>query len=132
MKRLVPCLVVLLAVVAAGCGGDSEADDVAKAYNAFAHDVVTSDFSGACRLMTKQAQADVGGAGKALTGAVHPCGDALESAMGLLDEGDMKALAKRVDASAVAVTGDSATVKANGNKASLTSQGGAWLIASEP
>ena len=74
MKRLVPCLVVLLAVVAAGCGGDSEADD----------------------------------------------------------EGDMKALAKRVDASAVAVTGDSATVKANGNKASLTSQGGAWLIASEP
>jgi hypothetical protein len=56
---------VLVAVVAAGCGGDSEADDVAKAYNR-------------------------GGDGR---------------------------LGHR---------------KANGNKASLTSQGGAWLIASEP
>ena len=132
MTRLVPCLVVVLALVAAGCGGDSEADDVAKAYNAFAHDVVTSDFDGACRLMTKDAQADVVGAGKALTGGVHPCGAALESTMGLLDEGDMKALGTQVDASAVAVEGDSATVKAHGNKARLTSQDGAWLISRDP
>ena len=48
MTRLVGCLVVVLALVAAGCGGDAEADDVAKAYNAFAHDVVMSDFDGAC------------------------------------------------------------------------------------
>ena len=132
MTRLVPCLAVVLALVAAGCGGNSDADDVAKAYNAFAHDVVTSDFDGACRLMTREAQADVVGAGKALTGGVHPCGAALESTMGLLDEGDMKALGREVDASAVAVKGDSATVKAHGNKASLTSQDGAWLIAREP
>ena len=64
MTRLVPCLVVVLALVAAGCGGDSEADDVAKAYNAFAHDVVMSNFDGACRLMTKDARSDVVGAGR--------------------------------------------------------------------
>jgi hypothetical protein len=132
MTRLVACLVVVLALVAAGCGGDSEADDVAKAYNAFAHDVVMSNFDGACRLMTKDAQSDVVGAGKALTGGVHPCGAALESTMGLLDQGDMESLGRKVDASAVAVKGDSATVKAHGNKASLTNQDGSWLIAREP
>ena len=52
--------------------------------------------------------------------------------MGLLDEGDMKALGTQVDASAVAVEGDSATVKAHGNKARLTSQDGAWLISRDP
>ncbi len=124
MTRLVPCLVVVLALVAAGCGGDSKADAVAKTYNAFAHDVVMSNFDGACRLMTKEAQSDVVGAGKALTHGVHPCGAALESTMGLLDQGDMEALGRKVDASAVSVKGDSATVKAHGNKASLTSQDG--------
>ena len=91
-----------------------------------------SNFDGACRLMTKDAQSDVVGAGKALTGGVHACGAALESTMGLLDQGDMESLGRKVDASAVAVKGDSATVKAHGNKASLTNQDGSWLIAREP
>ena len=124
---------VVLALVAAGCGGDSKADAVAKTYNAFAHDVVHVELRRRLPAHDEgRAQSDVVGAGKALTGGVHPCGAALESTMGLLDQGDMEALGRKVDASAVSVKGDSATVKAHGNKASLTNQDGSWLIAREP
>jgi hypothetical protein len=49
---------------------------VAKTYSAFAHDVVSSDFDGACRLMTKDARADVVGALSHLSGSVTAAANA--------------------------------------------------------
>jgi hypothetical protein len=133
MRRLALPLMLVLAMAVAACGGDSASDDIAKAYNGFAHDVVTSDFAGACKRMTSAAQEDVLAAGKALTGGTSKsCGDALESTMQLLDKGDLEALGKKVDGSTVKVTGDIATVQANGNKASFARQDGRWLVSTGP
>ena len=133
MRRLALSLTLVLALSVAACGGDSTSDDIAKAYNGFTHDVVTSNFAGACKRMTATAQEDVRSAGKALTGGTtHSCGDALESTMQLLDQADLEALAKKVDGSTVKVTGDIATVQANGNKASFARQDGRWLVSTGP
>ena len=129
MRRLALPLMLVLAMAVAACGGDSASDDIAKAYNGFTHDVVTSNFAGACRRMTAAAQQDTLAAGKALTGnTAHACSDALESTMQLLDQGDLEALGKKVDGSSVKVTGDIATLQANGNKASFARQDGRWLV----
>ena len=132
MHRIVASIALCALLAVAACGGDSASDDVAKVYNRFSHDVVTSNYAGACKLMTPEAQKDVVAAGKALTSTNHPCGDALESTMQLLDKGDFVALGKKVDGSSVKVTGDIATVQANGNKASFAKRDGAWLVSIGP
>jgi hypothetical protein len=132
MHRIAASLALCALLAVAACGGDSSSEHVANAYNRFSHDIVTSNYAGACKLMTPEAQKDVIAAGKALTSAKHPCGDALESTMQLLDKGDFDALRKKVDGSSVKVTGKIATVQANGNKASFAERDGAWLVSIGP
>jgi hypothetical protein len=133
MRRLALCMPLVLALAVTACGGDSTSDDIAKAYNGFTHDVVTSNFDGACKRMTATAQTDVVTAGKALTGGTaKSCGDALESTMQLLDQGDLESLGKKIDGSSVKVTGDIATVQAHGNKAGFARQDGTWLVSTDP
>ncbi len=132
MSRFAASLTVLLVLGVCACGGDSAPKDVAKVYNSFTHDVVSSDFPSACGLMTKEAQAQVVTAGKTLTrGVSKTCSVALESTMQLVDDGDLTSLANKATASDVTVKGDAATVKAHGNTSRFERRDGDWLISAE-
>jgi hypothetical protein len=131
MTRIAACLALVITLALLGCGSDRTADDVAHAYNTFAHDVAVSDFAGACRLMTADVRREIVAEG-ALLHAGPACDASLESTMQLLDQGDLVALDEDVDATDVTVHGDVATLKAHGKTMHLARDGGAWRIAGGP
>jgi hypothetical protein len=131
MTRVGACIALLVTLAAVACGGDATADDVAHAYNAFAHDVAVSDFAGACALMTAEVRREIIAEGSILH-AGPGCAESLESTMQLLDHADLVALDRDVDATDVKVSGDAATVRAHGKTMHLARDGGAWHIAAGP